>query len=122
MPPEPPASGALSLKSRKYLYDIERAGQLIRRFTAGKTLADYETDELLRAGVEREFMTIGEAASQLAKIDPVLVQRIPDYRRLIDFSNVLVHGYADVDDRLVWGLIDTSLTTLLTAVGDISAS
>jgi uncharacterized protein with HEPN domain len=35
----------------KLLYDIIRAAERIERFTEGKTLADYETDELLRSGV-----------------------------------------------------------------------
>lgn len=120
MPPVPPSRQSLSLRSRKYLYDIERAGDLILKFTAGKSLSDYQADELLRAGVEREFMTIGEAVSQLAKIDAIVAARLPDHRRLIDFRNVLVHGYADVDDVLVWGLIDTSLLHLLTAVRDLT--
>jgi len=33
---------------RKYLFDIIQASQLLEQFTAGKTLADYERDPLLR--------------------------------------------------------------------------
>jgi uncharacterized protein with HEPN domain len=35
--------------------------ELIRDFTRGKSFADYDADPLLRAAVEREFITICEA-------------------------------------------------------------
>lgn len=122
MPPDPNGPSALPLESRKYLFDIERAADSISQFTAGKTLADYEANRLLRAGVEREFEIIGEAVSQLAKRDPALAERIPDHRRLIAFRNVLIHGYADVDDVLVWGLISTKLPELLAALRALAAT
>ena len=39
-------------------------------------------------------------------------RRISHYQRIIAFRNVLIHGYADVDDRLVWNVIETNLPTL----------
>jgi uncharacterized protein with HEPN domain len=59
--------------------------------------------------------------SQLAKRDPALAERIPDYRRLIAFRNVLIHGYADVDNVLVWGLLETKLPELLAAIRALAA-
>ena len=35
-----------------------------------------------------------------------------DYRRVIAFRNILVHGYAQVDDRLVWDIVETRLPAL----------
>ena len=61
---------------------------------------------MLRAAVEREFEIIGEAMAQLAQLDPVLAARISGYQRIIAFRNVLIHGYADVDDRLVWDIVE----------------
>jgi uncharacterized protein with HEPN domain len=114
----PPEQGPtpFSLEIRKYLFDIERAAASLHEFTAGKTLADYEASRLLQAAVEREFEIIGEAVSQLAKRDPALAERIPDFRRLIAFRNLLIHGYADVDHVLVWGLLQTKLPELLAAI------
>jgi uncharacterized protein with HEPN domain len=54
-----------------------------------------------RVGVERQFEIVGEALSQLAKLDPALAKRIADYQKIISFRNILIHGYADVDDELV---------------------
>jgi uncharacterized protein with HEPN domain len=52
---------------------------------------------MLRSAVERQFEIIGEALSQLAKIDPAVAARIPDLRRIVGFRNVLIHGYDRMD-------------------------
>ena len=57
----------MRLEVKKYLYDIQRAANLLTEFTHGKTFADYERDAMLRAAVEREFEVIGEAMNRLAK-------------------------------------------------------
>ena len=102
----------MRLETRKYLYDVQRAAALLREFTVGKTFADYERDAMLRAAVEREFEVIGEAITQLAKVDEPVAARISRYQRIIAFRNILIHGYADVDDRLVWDVVETNLPTL----------
>ncbi|MGI8815584.1 MAG: HepT-like ribonuclease domain-containing protein [Pseudonocardia sp.] len=65
-------------------------------------MADYELDELVRSAVERQLEIVGEALNQLAKIDPQRAARVPELRQIVDFRNVLIHGYAAVDDALVW--------------------
>ena len=95
----------MRLELRKYLHDIRRAADLLAAFAGGKTFEDYAGDAMLRAAVEREFEIIGEALSQLAKLDQGIVSRISEYRRIIAFRNVLIHGYAEVDDRLVWDVV-----------------
>ncbi|MYI82189.1 MAG: DUF86 domain-containing protein [Chloroflexi bacterium] len=106
----------MRLETRKYLYDIQRAAALLREFTQNRTLGDYERDAMLRAAVEREFEIIGEAIARLARVDEAAVTGISDYRRIIAFRNVLIHGYADIDDRLVWNVVETSLPTLVREV------
>ncbi len=91
---------------------MQHAAALLREFTSNKTFADYERDAMLRAAVEREFEVIGEAMIQLARVDEGVVASIQGYQRIIAFRNVLIHGYADVDDRLVWDVVETSLPTL----------
>jgi uncharacterized protein with HEPN domain len=98
--------------AKKYLYDIDQAAMLIARFTAGRSLSRYRKDPMLRAAVEREFEIIGEALSQLAKHHPALVVRISEARRIIAFRNILIHRYADVDDQLVWDVVETKLPAL----------
>ena len=107
----------MRLEIRKYLHDMQRAASLLAEFTSDKSLADYEQDAMLRAAVERQFEIIGEAMARLARIDEAVAVRIGGYRRIIAFRNVLIHGYADVDDRLVWDVVERSLPTLLAEIG-----
>ena len=90
----------MQLESRKYLFDIQAAAHRLDAFTSGKTFADYEKDPMLQPAVERQFEIVGEALAQLARIDPA--SRVSEYRRIIGFRNILIHGYADLDQRLVW--------------------
>jgi len=48
----------------KLLQDVDQAATLLEDFTRGKSFADYQSDALLRAGVERQFIIIGEALMQ----------------------------------------------------------
>lgn len=37
---------------------------------------------------------------------------MPELRRVVVFRNILAHGYATVDDRIVWGVIEGGLPAL----------
>ena len=106
----------MSRESKRYLFDIQQAARLIGEFSGGRTFADYMGDAMLRAAVEREFTIIGEAISQLARLDEAVVSRITDSSRIIAFRNVLVHGYTTVDSRLVWQAVTEDLPVLISEV------
>ena len=38
--------------------------------------------------------------------DVSLADTIPDLPRIVAFRNELMHGYATVDDKLVWGVVE----------------
>lgn len=107
------------LESRKYLEDIRQAADRIQQFTKSKTLQDYTKDDLLRAGVERQFEIIGEALNKLTRLDPATASRISNYERIIAFRNILIHGYAIVDDQVVWDVVQNNLPVLLQDVKDL---
>lgn len=106
MPPE----------ARKFLWDAQQAAALIAAFVAGKTFVDYCHDAMLKSAVERQFEIVGEALNGLSKIAPEMAAAIPELRRIIAFRNVLIHGYATVDDKLVWGVVEGKLPLLRGAV------
>ena len=106
----------MRLEAKKRLYDILRAAMLLAEFTDGKSIADYERDIMLRSAVERQFTIIGEAMAQFARFDAEVAARISEYPRIIAFRNVLIHGYADVDDALVWGMLETDVPKLIAEV------
>ncbi len=102
----------MRLEAKKYLYDVQQAASRIADFTSRKQLEDYRSDAMLRSAVERQFEIIGEALAQLAKLDERMAARISERRRIIAFRNILIHGYAEVDDRLVWDIVQAKLPML----------
>lgn len=102
--------------ARAYLWDIEQAADAIARFVAGMDSGSYAEAELVRAAVERKFEIIGEALAQLARNDPELAGRIPDFREIIAFRNILIHGYAAIEHGRVWRVAQSSLPQLRAAV------
>lgn len=97
---------------RKYLEDVARAADLVAQFTAGKTFTEYKDDAMLRAAVERQFEIAGEALARLAEHDAAVVERISEHKRIIAFRNILIHAYSNVDDFLVWGIVESKLAAL----------
>jgi uncharacterized protein with HEPN domain len=112
----------MRLETKKYLLDIQQAAVLASEFVEGRTFGDYLETAMVTAAVERQCEIIGEALAKLAKVDEPVAARITDYRRIIAFRNILIHGYAEVDDRLVWEVVTTKVPTLTTEVNGLLAS
>ena len=102
----------MRLEARKYLEDIRQAAARIREFVGVKTWDDYETDAMLRSAVERQFEIIGEALNRLNQVDSTVASRVSNHRRIIAFRNILTHGYAAIDDRVVWDVVQKDLPVL----------
>lgn len=94
------------------LDDVRQSARLILDFVTGQSRDDYSKDALLHSAVERQFIVIGEALSRLEKLDASLAGQISNYRQIIGFRNVLVHGYEAIDDQIVWQVIDVDLPVL----------
>ena len=61
----------------------------------------------------------GEALNQLRRVDPTTAAAIPEFERIIAFRNVLIHGYADVDNLLVWGVVESRLGSLRSVLSSL---
>ena len=75
-------------------------------------LNKYLQDVKIKAAVERKLLNIGEALNQANQIDNKIEKKISDFRKIIGFRNILVHGYFGVDDALVWDIVSTKLKRL----------
>ena len=109
----------MRLRAKKYLRDILDAALLVTRFTEGKTLAEFESDVLIRSGVERQLTILCEAMTQLSANDKSLVAQLSDSEAIIGMRVILVHRYADLDSSRVWSTITLSLPVLIEEVGQL---
>jgi len=102
----------MQLEKQTLLEEMRQAVAAIERYTRGKTLEDYTSDDQLQASVERRFEIIGEALNRLRGLDSDMVEEIDDSRKIISFRNTLIHGYSAIDNRIVWDIIKTHLPRL----------
>lgn len=95
----------------KYLFDIKESIDSIEKYLENKhNFNTYQRDKMLRRAVEREFEIIGEALNRIDKIDNTIA--ITSKRQIINMRNRVIHGYDNVDNAIVWGIIIRHLPVL----------
>jgi uncharacterized protein with HEPN domain len=99
----------MRLESKKYLYDIAHAAASAMEFIGGKSFPDYTSDAMLRSAAERQLEIVGEALVQLSRTDAATASKISEHQRIIAFRNILIHGYAQIDHRIVWNVLELKL-------------
>ncbi len=96
---------------KKYVLDISNAIDSIYEFLGPKrNFNSYESNKLLRRAVERELEIIGEAVNRLIKLDSTL--EISNARRIVNLRNWVIHSYDNVDNVIIWGIIEKDLPLL----------
>jgi uncharacterized protein with HEPN domain len=94
-----------------YLLDINKSIDSIFEYLEEVLdFDDYELNKMVRRAVERELEIIGEALNRIIKIDPLI--DISDIRRIINLRNVIIHAYDNVDNVIIWGIINKDLQLL----------
>jgi uncharacterized protein with HEPN domain len=96
-----------------YLHDVRTAAENIQKFIGRKSFEEYIADLMIRSAVERQFEIIGEALARIARHDENLAAQIPGLRDIVDFRNVIAHGYDAVDNEIVWDIIKNHLPNLI---------
>ena len=96
-----------------FLNGVVDAGNAIFQAVENISLDDYEQSRLIRSSVEREFIIIGEALTQLSQQDSDLFALIEEAPQIIAFRYKLTHEYIKVSNRLVWGVIEIHLPRLV---------
>jgi uncharacterized protein with HEPN domain len=99
-------------KLEAYIEEILRSISEIESFITGMDFTNYSQDEKTKSAVERKLLNIGEALNQACQINQSIENKITDFRKIIGFRNILVHGYFGVDDSLVWDVIHNKLKQL----------
>src|SRR3954452_19108525 len=99
-------------EASKLLTDMVATAVEVQRIAAGRTFAEYVASLEFRWSVERGFEIIGEALTQLRKLEPTIAERITDWKAIIGFRNVLIHGYATVKHDITWDVVQNELPSL----------
>lgn len=98
---------------RKHLFDMLDSCRFLHDFIQAKTLDDLRQNRGFRSAVERELQIIGEACFLLERVNPEICGRISEYKRIIRFRHVLVHGYDVVSPDITWEILQSKLPVLM---------
>lgn len=96
-----------------HLWDARDAARRVVEFIGGMDEVGYRSDPLRRSAVERQLEIVGEALNNLRRVDPKTAGEVPDLNRIVGLRNVLAHGYAVVDDAVVWTAADRRVPDLI---------
>ena len=103
----------ISREEKKLLVDIiESIKSIDEHLENRRNLEEYLNNKTKRRAVEREIEIIGEAMSKLLKINPKI--QISYSRIIVNLRNKVIHSYDNVDDILIWKIINKDVPVLLT--------
>ncbi len=100
----------MPLEPRVYAADIVQAIALIEQFTQGLDFEIYLSDVMRISAVERQLSIIGEAVTQLVKLESGF--SVSSARQIIGFRNILIHNYARVSQAVIWTIVIDELPVL----------
>jgi uncharacterized protein with HEPN domain len=110
-------------KIEKLLQDVRLSCTEIADFIDDVSFEDFQEDRMLQLAIEREFGIIGEALYRLERIEEdTLSSKIPEYRKVIDFRNVIAHGYDIIDEAAMWDFAENRVPELLEKVENYCAA
>lgn len=94
------------------LWDMLDASRRILRYTAGRTIEDVRTDEILLDALIRQFTILGEAATRISTSFRAHHSEIP-WKAIVGMRNVVVHQYDRVLVNTIWDAVTESVPKLV---------
>lgn len=108
-------------KTEPVLVEILEAIEGVETHTAGKSLADFQQDWLLRLAIQRALEIISEATRHIPDDLLSLAPDVP-WKQIRGIGNVLRHEYHKIADDVVWAVITENIAPLKTAIEAIQKS
>lgn len=97
---------------RKYLFDIKTAIGEIELFLTQRP-RQYQVfiaDHMFRSAIERQIGIIGEAMTQILKLDPNVP--IENAKNIKGTRNYIIHAYDTLEPHIIWGIVINDLPKL----------
>jgi len=101
------------------LAEMREAAEKIRAYTSGMGEAAFLASGVTADAVSLNLLLIGEGAAQLTEATRRLESEIP-WRELIGLRHRVAHGYARIDLRVVWRIVQDDLPPLIERLDRLS--
>ena len=121
----------MKLKRMKYVYMNSRDKisleyilehyQEITKLIYKLSFEDFCNNKPIQKTILFDVAQIGENINKLNEEIRTKINKI-DIKGVVEFRNRLVHGYGDIDYRIVWNAIEGSLPNLIKQIKDILTS
>jgi len=98
-------------RNKERLDHILEAIDNIFEFTEAKSYEAYKNDKILRFAVIKNLEIVGEAAYLLTQ-DFRAKHNSVEWNEMIGMRHILVHGYYQIKDEILWATIETELKPL----------
>ncbi len=98
-----------------HLWDMLAAARRVASYVSGATFEEYLSNEMMRDAVERNLITIGEAARNVSRAFQEAHPQVP-FGEIVGLRNVVVHDYGKVDHRRIWAIVDEHVPRLIDAL------
>ena len=94
-----------------YLQDIQKAINKIEKYTKDIDFEDLKNEEMRQDAIIRQFEIIGEAAARISKD---FLEEHSDFplKEAVSMRNFLIHGYDEVDIKVVWKTLQEDIPLL----------
>ena len=103
---------------RLYVHDMIEFCERVRNYTEGHDQAAFVSDSLRYDATIRNLELIGEAATHVPQSVRDTFPDVP-WRAIVGLRNRLVHGYAGIDNDIIWTLVQDAVPRLLPALRDL---
>jgi uncharacterized protein with HEPN domain len=102
----------MNIEIKTWLYDILKAIEEIDSFFVDipKDFFAYQSNLKTKRAVERNVEIIGEAMNRILHLDNSI--ELTNSRKIVDTRNRIIHGYDNVSDEIIWGIIIRQLPKL----------
>jgi len=100
-------------ETAQWLRDALGAAQAIAQKSSSLTPNEFLADKWFQAAVERHLEIIGEALNRAYRVEPEIVERLPDARGWIGLRNVLAHAYDRVRSSIIWDTVQQEVPGLI---------
>jgi len=96
---------------KSWLFDIVNSiNEIDSYFSESKKFETYISEIRTKRAVERNIEIIGEAMSRILKENPEI--NISNSRKIVDARNKIIHGYDEISDDVIWGIVINHLPLL----------
>jgi uncharacterized protein with HEPN domain len=93
------------------LEDILECIEKILTYTKGLSFDEFLKDSKTREAVYRNLEVMGEAANRMPDD---FIENHPEieWYKIISTRHIIIHGYDEIDDRIIWNIMRNSLPAL----------